>query len=59
MATKVVRVIVTGKARQAIDVDLMAQAIMALGRELAARGPKHKQRHQPRTDPVSPVRVVT
>lgn len=37
MPKKGVRVIITGKPRPTIDVDAMAQIVIALGRELAER----------------------
>lgn len=37
MPTKGVRVVITGKPRPTIDVDAMAQIIIALGRELDQR----------------------
>ena len=40
MPKKGVRVIITGAQRRTIDVELMTQAVIALGRELAERKPK-------------------
>lgn len=37
MPKKVVRVMITGKPRSAIDIDAMAQIVIALGREFEAR----------------------
>jgi hypothetical protein len=37
MTKKEVRVAITGEQRRVVDVDLMTQAVIALGRELAAR----------------------
>lgn len=40
MAKKVMRVVVTGKPRTAIDVDAVVQVVIALGRELATKDPR-------------------
>jgi len=40
MAKKVMRVVVTGKPRPAIDVNAMTQVVIALGRELTTKNAK-------------------
>jgi hypothetical protein len=39
MTKKEVRIKITGRQRREIDVDLMTQAVIALGRELGERKP--------------------
>jgi hypothetical protein len=43
MVKKGVQIIVIGAQRRTIDVELMTQAVIALGRELAERTPQQKQ----------------
>ena len=43
MPKKGVRIVITGRPRPKIDVEAMAQIIIALGRELAARKPAQRQ----------------
>lgn len=54
MPKKLVRVIINGKPRSAIDVDAMTQIVIALGRELAARKQVEVAPQPTRTKATSP-----
>jgi len=48
MSKKGVRAKISGKQRRSIDVELMTQAVIALGRELAERKPGRRKIRRPR-----------
>jgi hypothetical protein len=47
MTKKGVRVTIVCQQRRDIDVELMTQAVIALGRELATRGPQRSIKRKP------------